>query len=121
VTPTLDVGEIEKKIADLKAVENWLKMNLSMLQMTIQGLEMQCVTLNAVRALGHMASNYGATGTAEASQPGVNTSTALGSGNEVLKQAALWPWNLLQQMHEQIQQTAASAGSQSEESSGSRS
>jgi hypothetical protein len=60
VTPTLDVAEIEKKVADLKAVENWLKMNLSMLQMTIQGLEMQCVTLNAVRAMGQMAGGYGA-------------------------------------------------------------
>jgi len=119
VTPTLDVGEIEKKIADLKAVENWLKMNLSMLQMTIQGLEMQCVTLNAVHALGHMASSYGATTTAEASQPGA--SAALGDGSEVLKQAALWPWNLLQQMHEQIQQTAAAATSQGEGSSGGRS
>jgi hypothetical protein len=59
VTPTLDVEEIEKKVKDLKAVESWLKMNLSMLQMTIQGLEMQCVTLNAVRAMGQMAGGYG--------------------------------------------------------------
>ena len=58
VTPTLDVEEIEKKVKDLKAVESWLKMNLSMLQMTIQGLEMQCVTLNAVRAMGQMATSY---------------------------------------------------------------
>ncbi len=104
MTPTLDVGEIEKKIADLKAVENWLKMNLSMLQMTIQGLEMQCVTLNAVHALGHMASSYSATPPAETAQP-----TAV-AGGEVLKMAAMWPWNLLQQMNDQIQQAAAAAG-----------
>jgi hypothetical protein len=66
VTPTLDVEEIEKKVKDLKAVESWLKMNLSMLQMTIQGLEMQCVTLNAVRAMGQMATSY-STGAAAAS------------------------------------------------------
>ena len=56
VTPTFDTDELEKRIHDLKAVEGWLRMNLSMLQMTIQGLEMQCSTLSAVRAMGQMAS-----------------------------------------------------------------
>jgi len=49
VTPTLDIGEVDKRIADLKSVENWLKMNLSMLQMNIQGLEMQKATLTAIQ------------------------------------------------------------------------
>ena len=48
VTPTLDTNELEKRITDLKAVEGWLKSNLSMLQMTIQGLEMQRATLSAM-------------------------------------------------------------------------
>ena len=39
VAPTFDVDELEKRIKDMKAVEGWLRMNLSMLQMTIQGLE----------------------------------------------------------------------------------
>ncbi len=41
VTPTLDVGELDKRIADLKAVEGWLRMNMGMLQTSIQGLEVQ--------------------------------------------------------------------------------
>ena len=45
VTPTMDVDELEKRITDMKAVEGWLKMNLNMLQMSIQGLEMQRATL----------------------------------------------------------------------------
>ena len=49
ITPTLDPGEVEKRIADLKAVENWLKMNLSLLQMNIQGLEMQKASLTAIQ------------------------------------------------------------------------
>lgn len=49
VTPTLDVSEVDKRIADLKLVENWLNMNLSMLRMSIQGLEMQRLTLSAMR------------------------------------------------------------------------
>ncbi|MFT4174423.1 MAG: hypothetical protein QM639_17795 [Rhodocyclaceae bacterium] len=52
ITPTLDTDELERRIADLKAVEGWLKMNLGMLQMTIQGLELQRATLAAVRAMG---------------------------------------------------------------------
>jgi hypothetical protein len=57
VTPTLDVDEIAKRITDLKAVEGWLKMNLSMLQMTIQGLEMQGAALSAVRAMSQPGEN----------------------------------------------------------------
>ena len=47
VTPTLDVDELDKRIADMKAVEGWLKMNLNMLQMSIQGLEMQRAAIAA--------------------------------------------------------------------------
>jgi hypothetical protein len=60
VTPTLDTNELEKRIADLKAVEGWLKTNLGMLQMTIQGLEMQRATLSAMQAISQSASNLDA-------------------------------------------------------------
>jgi len=50
MTPTLNPAEVEKKIADLKAVESWLAMNLNMLQMTIQTLEMQKSGLEAIRS-----------------------------------------------------------------------
>ena len=57
VTPTLDVDELGKRIADLKAVEGWLKMNLNMLQMSIQGLEMQRAALATIQAFSQPASN----------------------------------------------------------------
>ena len=47
-TPTMSVEEVEKKIVELKSVENWLKMNLSFLQMTIKTLEMQKAALEAL-------------------------------------------------------------------------
>ena len=50
VAPIFDTGELDKRIADLKAVEGWLQMNLGMLQTTIQGLEMQRSTLAAMQA-----------------------------------------------------------------------
>lgn len=55
VTPSLDVEELERRITDLKAVEGWLKMNLGMLQMTIQGLEVQRATLAAMQAMSQTA------------------------------------------------------------------
>ena len=51
-TPTLDVGELDKRIADLRAVEHWLSMNLNLLQASIRGLEIQRGTVVAVRAFG---------------------------------------------------------------------
>lgn len=51
VTPTLDVSEIDKRIAELKSVETWLTMNLNLLKMTIQGMEMQRATLSAMRGM----------------------------------------------------------------------
>ena len=39
--PVLDPKELEKKIAELQAVEHWLRANLSMLQLSIKSLEYQ--------------------------------------------------------------------------------
>lgn len=77
VTPTLDANELEKRITDLKAVEGWLKTNLGMLQMTIQGLEMQRSTLAAVHAISQSANS------ADAETNPFNN-------------PALWPWNFMQ-------------------------
>lgn len=51
VAPTLDIDAVEKKITDLKSVENWLNLNLNMLRLSIQGLEMQRNTLAAMKAM----------------------------------------------------------------------
>lgn len=50
--PALSVDELDKKIADLKAVEAWLNLNLGMLRGTIQTLEIQRGTLATLRAMG---------------------------------------------------------------------
>jgi len=77
VTPTLDTNELDKRITDLKAVEGWLKTNLGMLQMTIQGLEMQRATLSALQSISQSASSPEAQ-----ANPFANP--------------ALWPWNFMQ-------------------------
>ena len=50
LTPTVDVKEIERKIVELKTVENWLTMNVGFVQMTIKTLEMQKAALDALTA-----------------------------------------------------------------------
>ena len=39
--PVLDAKELEKKVAEMEAVEHWLKANLNMLQLTIKSLQYQ--------------------------------------------------------------------------------
>jgi len=49
---SLSTDELDKKIADLKAVESWLNLNLNMLRGTIQALEVQRGTLATLKAMG---------------------------------------------------------------------
>lgn len=48
--PTVSVEEVDKKIAELKAVEAWLTMQVGFLQMTIKTLEMQKSALDTINA-----------------------------------------------------------------------
>jgi hypothetical protein len=45
VMPSLSVEEVDKKLADLKAVRSWLNTSLSMVDLSIKGLEYQRVLL----------------------------------------------------------------------------
>ena len=76
--PTLDPQEVEKRIAELKAVDAWLSMNLNMLRMAIQGLEVQKAALQALRA------------TAEAGRDAASAGTQQPN-------PLLWPWAAMQQ------------------------
>jgi len=58
--PTMDPDEIEKKIAELRAVESWLKTNLGFLEMTIKSMEMQKSALETLRESAKSAGSPGA-------------------------------------------------------------
>ncbi len=77
--PTFDPKEIEKRINELKSVEAWLSMNLSMLRMAIQGLEVQRAALLAMQA---------------AADPGKQQAAAQGGAPP---NPMLWPWAAMQQ------------------------
>lgn len=96
VTPTLDVDELDKRIADMKAVENWLKMNLSSLQMATQALEMQRATIATMQAMSKIVSEGGKPPEVEAAQPNPFGNT-------------MWPWTLMQNAAEQAKAQAEAA------------
>lgn len=45
----LDPAEIDRKIAELKIIENWLTMSVNMMQMSIKTMELQKASLEAMR------------------------------------------------------------------------
>jgi hypothetical protein len=132
VTPTLDEGELDKQIKDLKSVENWLRMNLSMLQMTIQNLEMQKSALGTFRTMSESFTNP-ESATAAAAQPTETPFSAFfkmpqgatppepppapapeipatAPANEAdLTKAAMWPWEMMHELNAKMQEQLADA------------
>lgn len=106
--PALSVDDLDKKIADLKAVEAWLNVNTAMLRGTIQALEIQRGTIASLKSMGASfteAMNKPAT-EAKDGTPGAKPEAAAAA----MPDPALW-WNVLQ---DQFQQAVASAVSSSE-------
>jgi hypothetical protein len=130
VTPTLDEGELDKQIRDLKSVENWLRMNLSMLQMTIQNLEMQKSALGTFRSMSdHFnQSTEKATETpaqaapfnaffqamnAAAPTPEQPASPPEAPADEAaLAKAAMWPWEMMNELNATVQAQLADTNRQ---------
>ncbi len=48
---TIDPAELDRKIAELKIVENWLTMSVNLIQMSVKTMEMQKASLEAMRAV----------------------------------------------------------------------
>jgi hypothetical protein len=94
MVPTLDIKELDKRIADLRSVEQWLQLNQNLLRTTIQGLEMQRSTLAAWQSL--------------ASSPAGAPAAPGGAGTPDVPQfpAAQW-WAALQQQFMQMATSAA--------------
>jgi hypothetical protein len=49
----LDPAEVERKIAELRIIEGWLRMTLGMTEMSIKTLELQKVSLEALRGAAY--------------------------------------------------------------------
>ena len=73
--PTLDIDELDKRIQDLKSVENWLQLNMSVLRSTIQGLEVQRATLAALKSFSSALSPDALAETQKAAQKAASQAT----------------------------------------------
>jgi hypothetical protein len=124
--PALSVDDLDKKIADLKAVEAWLNVNVAMLRGTVQALEVQRGTIATLKTMG-------ATFAEALKQPGADEKSVLASspyaaffnpaaaapeaakaapdaakppaGNALMPDPTVW-WNVLQ---DQFKQAVTSA------------
>ncbi|WP_438395165.1 PhaM family polyhydroxyalkanoate granule multifunctional regulatory protein [Caballeronia sp. DA-9] len=113
LAPLTNVEELDKRITDMRAVEQWLKLNLNMLQSAIQALEVQRATLATLRAFGAFAqtsvenakSSAGASASSSAAWPASSANEARpaadqeapseAGANDASFDPAGW-WNLLQ-------------------------
>lgn len=104
ITPTMSLEDFDRRINDLRAVENWLRMNLSMLSSTIQGLEVQRATIATLKSFvsstgaGMAAAAAAATGRSDADSPasGADAYTAQATA------AAQGWWDMLQQQFDAL-------------------
>ena len=116
VAPTLNVEELDKRIAELKAVQFWLDQNATALKATIQALEVQKMTLTALRGMNvnmnEMAQAFTARmpGAAPAPEPAAKPQAAPDSSAKAAEGAAAidpmqW-WSALTQQFQSIAQAA---------------
>lgn len=52
LSPSSSIEELDKRISDLRAIEQWLSLNQNMLRSTIQGLEVQRGTIATLQSFG---------------------------------------------------------------------
>ncbi|WP_313697055.1 PhaM family polyhydroxyalkanoate granule multifunctional regulatory protein [Achromobacter sp.] len=69
MAPPMNLEDLDRRIAELRSVENWLRMNLSMLSSTIQGMEVQRSTISTLRAFVDSASRMDMGATQDGAAP----------------------------------------------------
>jgi hypothetical protein len=69
VAPTVSIEELDKRIADLKAVQFWLEQNVHLLRATMQALQVQKMTLAALQGMNLNLADVAKVFAAPAQQP----------------------------------------------------
>jgi len=113
LTPTIDPAELDKRIADLKTVEQWLVLNLNLLRGSIQALELQRAALASLQSFGEAAraaaeaATQAGSSAREADRPA--SAPAGGSAAPAWTAAGIDPGTWWQTLQTQFQQVAESA------------
>ena len=98
--PAMSIEDLDKKIADLRAVEAWLNVNGAMLRATIQGLEVQRGTLATLKSMGASFADA-----MKQAAPEAGKKAGAAPAAPMMPDPTMW-WNVLQ---EQFKQAVASA------------
>lgn len=105
LAPTIDPQELERRIKDLKTVEQWLSVNMGILQSSIQALEGQRSTILAMQAFGE-AMKPATSGAADAPERGPQAESArTAEPQDTAASPSVW-WDLLQSQFEQVAKSA---------------
>jgi hypothetical protein len=111
--PTTDLEEIDRRIADLKTVEQWLSLNLNILKTTIQGLEIQKGTIAAVQSWQASMADFGKAATSATSaksdtttQPRQSAAPTQGETPQASAEQPQWWWASMQDQFSQLVQAA---------------
>ena len=133
MAPLTNIEDLDKRITDMRAIEQWLKLNLNLLQSAIQALEVQRATLATLKAFGAFAQSsmeQAAAGVSETSNRFANTAESPAAAppepaeSTASESAAPDPlaaidptpwWNLLQTQFNQIASLALAAQTQAAE------
>ncbi len=85
--PVMNPEELDRRISELRTVENWLRLNLSMLEGTIQAMEVQRATISTLRSFATMGAGAMAAPGAQPASP-LQAAFGMPGGNQP---AAPWP------------------------------
>jgi hypothetical protein len=108
LAPTLDPEELARRIKDLKTVEQWLTVNLGILQSSIQALEAQRSAIVAMHAFGDAMKPGAST---PSPRPAPEAARAAGpepagaSATDAAANPAVW-WDVLRSQFEQVANSA---------------
>lgn len=114
------VEDLNKRIEELQAVESWLRLNLSMLSSTIQGLEIQRSTLSTLQSMAKTGFSAMSEFSETMSSDDSTTATSQADSNpddetdESLRQAGQAWWDLLQNQFESIATATAQSMQQAQ-------
>nr|MBF0685872.1 transcriptional regulator [Pseudomonas sp.] len=76
--PVLNIEELDKRINEMRAVESWLRLNLTMLQGSVQAMEVQRATIATLQSFASMGTGGGAAPSTQAGQQPSPLEVALG-------------------------------------------
>lgn len=110
--PIMSIEDLERRIGELQAVESWLRLNLSMLSNTIQGMEIQRSTMATLRSFatqgmpeafgGSKAKPAQAAPKASSGSSSSSSSSDKAADTQPYAQAAEDWWNLVQQQFQSL-------------------